>query len=75
MKNKVLQNELINLLGNRCSLSESVRLNYSKGEDVFDPKLSQAVVFPETNEEISLIVKLCNKFKTPIISIMTIILQ
>ena len=68
MKNKVLQNELINLLGDRCSFSESVRLNYSKGEDVFDPKPSQAVVFPETNEEISHIVKLCNKFKTPIIS-------
>ena len=68
MKNKVLQNELINLLGDRCSLSESVRLNYSKGEDVFDPKPSQAVVFPVSNKEISLIVKLCNKYKTPIIS-------
>ena len=68
MKNKVLQNELLNLLGDRCSLSESVRLNYSKGEDVFDPKPSQAVVFPVSNKEISLIVKLCNKYKTPIIS-------
>ena len=67
MKNQVLQNELINLLGNRYSTSESTRLNYSRGEDVFEPKLSQAVVFPETNEEISTIVKLCNTHNIPIV--------
>ena len=67
MKNEVLQNELITLLGERASFSESTRLNYSRGEDVYDPILSQAVVFPETNEEISSIVKLCNNHKTPIV--------
>ena len=68
MKNQVLQNELIALLGEQCSFSESVRLNYARGEDVFEPKLSQAVVFPKTNEEISSIVKLCNTHNTPIVS-------
>ena len=67
MKNKTLQNELQALLGDRFSVSTSVRSNYAGGEDVFDPVPSQAVVFPENNEEISHILKLCNKYKTPII--------
>ena len=56
MKNTTLQNELEKLLGERCALSESIRSNYARGEDVFEPILSQAVVFPETNEEVSKIV-------------------
>ena len=53
MKNNILQKDLINILGDRYSTSESTRLNYSRGEDIFEPILSQAVVFPNTNEEIS----------------------
>ena len=53
MKNALLQKELENLLGNKCSFSESVRTNYSRGEDIYDPVLPQCVVFPETNDEIS----------------------
>ncbi len=67
MKNKILQKELVLILGERFCTSESVRINYSHGEDVFDPVLSQAVVFPNTNEEISKIVKICNKYRIPII--------
>ena len=67
MKNESLQNELQDLLGDRFSKSTSVRSNYAGGEDVFDPILSEAVVFPKNNEEISSIVKLCNRNKTPII--------
>ena len=66
MKNTTLQNELHDLLGDRFSQSISVRTNYAGGEDVFDPILSEAVVFPQSNEEISSIVKLCNKHKTSI---------
>ena len=67
MKNTVLQNELVNLMGDKCSLSESTRSNYARGEDVFDPILPDAVLFPKTNEEISEIVKICNNHKTPIV--------
>ena len=67
MKNNILQKELITILGDRFSISESTRLNYSHGEDVFDPVLSQAIVFPNSNEEISQIVKLCNQHKVPIV--------
>jgi D-lactate dehydrogenase (cytochrome) len=67
MKNNLLQKELVALLGDKISISESTRINYSHGEDVFDPILSQAVVFPETNEEVSKIVKLCNEYKIPIV--------
>jgi len=67
MKNTILQKELLTILDERFVTSESTRLNYSRGEDIFDPILSQAVVFPNTNEEISKIVKLCNQHKIPIV--------
>ena len=67
MKNNILQKKLHSMLGDRFSTSESIRTNYSHGEDVFDPILSLAVVFPNSNEEVSQIVKLCNDHKTPII--------
>ena len=68
MKSESLQNDLKILLNERFSISSSVRNNYAGGEDVFDPVLPEAVVFPENNEEISTIVKLCNKYNTPIIA-------
>ena len=68
MKSESLQNDLKILLSERFSISSSVRNNYAGGEDVFDPVLPEAVVFPENNEEISTIVKLCNKYNTPIIA-------
>ncbi|MGA0277739.1 MAG: 2-hydroxy-acid oxidase, partial [Candidatus Kariarchaeum pelagius] len=67
MKNDSLQNELKVLLGDRYSTSTSVRYNFGGGEDVFDPISPQAVVFPENNEEISTILKLCNESLTPVI--------
>ena len=62
-----IHQELKNLLNNRFSTSESTRANYARGEDTYDPILSQAVVFPETNEEVSKILKLCNEHKTPVV--------
>ncbi len=67
MKNSILQNELTDLMGHKCSLSKSVRYNYSRGEDVYDPVIPDAVLFPETNDEVSAIVKICNNHKTPIV--------
>ena len=51
--NEQVQVELKKLLNGRFSTSESARANYARGEDTYDPILPQAVVFPETNEEVS----------------------
>ena len=65
--NEQIQLELKNLLNNRYSTSESTRANYARGEDTYDPILSKAVVFPETNEEVSKILRLCNEHKIPVV--------
>jgi len=67
MKNKVLQKELIDLLEDRFTTSESVLVNFSKGEDAYDPIKPQAVVFPHSNEELSKILQLCNAHGTPVV--------
>ena len=58
--NEQVENELKKIFNGRFSMSESTRSNYARGEDTYDPVLSQAVVFPETNDEVSKILKLCN---------------
>ncbi len=65
--NEQIQTELKNLLDKRFSTSVSTRANYARGEDTYDPILSQAVVFPETNEEVSKILSLCNQYKIPVV--------
>ena len=67
MNNPSLKQELSSLLKDRFSLSQSTRANYARGEDTYDPILSQAVVFPESNEEVSGILKLCNDHKVPVV--------
>ncbi len=64
---EVAKQELSNILKERVSFAEGTRANYARGEDTYEPVLSQAVVFPETNEEVSQILKLCNKYKVPIV--------
>ena len=65
--NEQIQKELKNIFNGRFSMSESTRANYARGEDTYDPILSQAVVFPETNDEVSKILKLCNEHKIPVV--------
>ena len=65
--NKQVQNELKKVFNERFSTSESTRTNYARGEDTYDPVLSKAVVFPETNEEVSMVLKLCNENKIPVV--------
>ena len=65
--NEQVQQELKKILNGRFSLSESTRANYARGEDSYEPVLSQAVAFPETNEEVSKILKLCNEHKVPVV--------
>jgi len=65
--NEEIQSELKKIFNGRFSTSESTRANYARGEDTYDPVLSKAVVFPETNEEVSKILKLCNEHKIPVV--------
>ena len=65
--NKEFIEKLSSLLDDRFSLSESVRSNYAKGEDIFDPILPFGVAFPNSTEEVSKILKLCNQFEIPVV--------
>ncbi len=65
--NDQVQIELKKIFNERFSTSVSTRGNYARGEDTYDPVLSKAVVFPETNEEVSKILKLCNDNKIPVV--------
>tara|TARA_B100000963_G_scaffold278688_1_gene247067 strand:- start:996 stop:2369 length:1374 start_codon:yes stop_codon:yes gene_type:complete len=65
--NEQVQIELKKIFNGRFSTSVSTRSNYARGEDTFDPVLSKAVVFPETNEEVSKILQLCNEHKVPVV--------
>ncbi len=65
--NDQVQTELKKIFNGRFSTSESTRANYARGEDTYDPILSKAVVFPETNEEVSKILRLCNEHKVPVV--------
>ena len=61
-----LLDNLKDILQERISFSESVRNNHAKGEDAYDPVLPRAVLFPNNNEELSKILKICNEFKVPV---------
>ena len=45
-----LLDNLKDVLQDRISFSESVRNNYAKGEDAYDPVLPKAVLFPKNND-------------------------
>ena len=63
-----LVDKLKNLLGERCSTSNSLREQHGRGESWHPAKLPDAVCFAQTTEEVSSIVKLCAKSKTPVIA-------
>ena len=65
--NEQVQSELKKIFNGRFSTSESTRANYARGEDTYDPVLSKAVVFPETNDEVSRVLRLCNEYKIPVV--------
>ena len=65
--NDILKQKLTEILKDRISFSEGTRANYARGEDAYEPVLSKAVVFPETNEEVSKILKFCNEHKVPVV--------
>ena len=65
--NEQVQAEFKKIFNGRFSTSESTRANYARGEDTYDPVLSKAVVFPETNEEVSKVLRLCNEHKIHVV--------
>ena len=67
MNIETFNTELTSLLEERYSNSESARNNHARGEDIFDPILPLGVAFPNTTEEVSQIVKVCNNHFIPIV--------
>ena len=51
MKINKFENELRSLLSDRFSVTEGIRANYARGEDIFEPVLPMGVVFPKTTDE------------------------
>jgi D-lactate dehydrogenase (cytochrome) len=62
-----LLGELHGLLGDRATASAAVREHHGKDESYFPYAPPDAVVFPESTEEVRAIVDLCRRHKTPII--------
>ena len=54
--------------GDRAVTTHAVREHHSHGEGMQDAALPDVVVFPETNEEIASILKLCNQARIPVIA-------
>ena len=55
------------VLGDRVSTSDSVREHHSHGESWHAPGLPDAVVFPQSTEEVADIVKVCATHRRPIV--------
>ena len=54
------------ILGERLSVNESVRLQHGKGEDSTTPTLPDAVAFVQTTEEVSRLLALCHHHGVPV---------
>ena len=59
--------ELSSLLGTRFSIDETVRDAHARDVSYHRGGLPDAVVFPKTNAEVADIVKICAKYKIPIV--------
>jgi D-lactate dehydrogenase (cytochrome) len=62
-----LLEELRGLLGDRATDSRGVREHHGKDESYFPYAPPDAVVFPESTEEVRGVVDLCRRHKTPVI--------
>lgn len=61
--------ELDKILGDRVVLSDLVRADHSHDFSYHDARMPEAVLFVESEEEVSRVVALCNTFKVPIIAV------
>ncbi len=55
------------LLGDRLSTGESIREIHGRDEAYSQPALPDAVAFPESTVEVSAIVKICARYKVPVV--------
>src|SRR5258705_524156 len=62
-----LMDELRSLLGERATSARAVREHHGKDESYFPYAPPDAVVFPESTEEVRAIVLVCSRHKTPLI--------
>ncbi|MFV1987111.1 MAG: FAD-binding oxidoreductase [Gemmatimonadota bacterium] len=58
---------LADILGDRLATTEAIRAQHAAGESFHEPGLPDAVVFPESTEEVAAIVRLCAAHGTPMI--------
>ena len=59
--------ELRSLLGNRIRTDEGIREAHAGDASYHKPRLPDAVVFPACNDEVSKIVRLCARYRTPVV--------
>lgn len=55
------------ILGERMELGQSTREQHTHTTTIVSPQLPDAVVFPKTTEEVSEVVKVCARFRVPVI--------
>jgi D-lactate dehydrogenase (cytochrome) len=60
--------ELRALLGERLSTSAGVRDHHSKDESWHHPHRPDAVAFPNSTDEVSQIVRICARYRTPVVA-------
>jgi len=62
-----IRNEFLKVMGDRISMNDTVRDEYSKDASHFAPVQPEGVAFPQSSEEVQEIVKLCAKHKIPVV--------
>src|SRR5690349_17997592 len=65
--NTPLHQELSQFLGDRFTTADHERQQHGKDESSLTPMLPDAVCFPTSTEEVSVILKLCHQYRTPVI--------
>ena len=55
------------VLGDRVSTSASIREHHGRDESPLPPAPPDAVAFPETEEEVAEVLKVCSRFRIPVI--------
>jgi D-lactate dehydrogenase (cytochrome) len=56
------------LFGERCCTAEPVRQRHGRDESPYDTTPPECVVFPTTTEEVAEVVRMCARYRTPVIA-------